>query len=395
MEGLYKPGGNNTHTTFEMVAKTLFGLEEVLATELMRIGAMVTQVGNRAVTFSGDQRVMYRANYELRTALRILVPIRRFTARTPNTLYKRVQQVNWSKLMRVTDTFAINSVANSEYFQHSHYASLKVKDAIADQFRRLQGDRPSVDLDAPDLRIHIHIYDDQCTLLLDSSGESLHKRGYRVKQHAAPLNEVLAAGLLLLADYKGERPFLDPFCGSGTLPIEAAFIATNTPPQKLRNRFGFQQWGEYNETIFEQVKERALEQIRPAPAPIVGCDISKRNLDMAADHLLMVDLSDQVQLEVRALQEMPVQAEGSLLVMNPPYGERLHPEDIKALYKDIGDAMKQKCLDSKGWIICTNRTAMNSVGLRPFKKHVIYNGPLEGRYHGYEMYSGSRKKKRE
>lgn len=377
----------------DYLAKTLAGLEEVLANELSSLGAEKIEVGNRVVRFSGDKALMYRANLELRTALRILVPIHRFRVRHQNELYKKVQQVDWSKYLDLTDTLAVDAVTNSDFIRHSHYAALKTKDAIVDQFRDKTGRRPDVDIKTPTIRLHLHVRNDWGTILLDSSGESLHKRGYRQVSVAAPINEVLAAGMIMLAGWKGDSPFVDPMCGSGTLPIEAALIAYNTPPQILRKSFGFMRWKDFDAGLWRQVKKQALAQKTPFTHTIWASDTESEAIEAIETNLRSLDLIRKVEVRrIDFLKLSPPERPG-LLMMNPPYDERLEYNDINNFYKDIGDQLKQTYSGWEAWIISSNKEALKHIGLRPSRKTTLYNGALECKFHKFEMYKGTKKDK--
>ncbi len=379
----------------DYLAKTLAGLEEVLAKELSDLGAEQIEIGNRVVRFSGDKTMMYRANLELRTALRILVPIHRFRVRHQNELYKKVQQVDWSKHMDLTDTLAVDAVTNSDFIRHSHYAALKTKDAIVDQFRAKTGRRPDVDIKTPTIRLHLHVRNDWGTILLDSSGDSLHKRGYRQVSVAAPINEVLAAGMILLAGWKGDSPFVDPMCGSGTLPIEAALIAYNTPPQILRKSFGFMRWKDFDPGLWRQVKKQALAQKTPFAHTIWASDTESEAIEAIETNLRSLDLIRKVEVRrIDFLKLTPPETPG-LLLMNPPYDERLEYKDINTFYKDIGDQLKQTYSGWEAWIISSNKEALKHIGLRPSRKTTLYNGALECKFHKFEMYKGTKKGKEE
>ncbi len=379
----------------DYLAKTLAGLEEVLANELSSIGAEKIEVGNRVVRFSGDKALMYRANLELRTALRILVPIHRFRVRHENELYKKVQQVDWSKYLDLTDTLAVDAVTNSDFIRHSHYAALKTKDAIVDQFRQKTGRRPDVDIKAPTIRLHLHIRNDWGTILLDSSGDSLHKRGYRQASVAAPINEVLAAGMIMLAGWKGDSPFIDPMCGSGTLPIEAAMIAYNIPPLILRKSFGFMRWRDFESGLWRQVRKDAIAKKTSFEHTIWASDTESEAIEAIETNLRTLDLIRKVQVQKIDFLELEPPETPGLMIMNPPYNERLEYNDINVFYKAVGDQMKQAYSGWEAWIISSNKEALKHIGLRPSRKVTLYNGALECKFHKFEMYKGTKKVKEE
>ena len=381
-------------TEFKMIAKTIFGLEEVLMDELHKLGAKDIEQHNRAVSFVGDKGFMYKANICLRTALRVLIPVHTFTIEDEKSLYDRIQSINWEDYMDVTDTLAIDTVLNSELFTHSQYISQKTKDAIVDQFRAKHNERPSVDLDNPTLRIHLHIFQNTCTVALDSSGDSLHKRGYRDKTNLAPINEVLAAGMILLTGWDKRTNFIDPMCGSGTLLIEAALIANNIPPGYYREHFGFENWKKFmpfDEELFDTIFDAAVSKITDHQQKIVGCDISKNVAKKAKENIKLAKVEDVVSIQSCAMQEFEVPPGRGVVVMNPPYGERMIKDNIDELYKSIGDTFKQKFSGYDCWVISSNMDALKKVGLRPSRKITLYNGQLECKFMKYEMYPGTKK----
>ncbi len=381
-------------TDFKMIAKTIFGLEEVLSTELQRLGARNVEVLNRAVSFTGDKGFMYKANLCLRTALRILVPIETFKVSDEKSLYEGIQSINWENYLDVTDTLAIDTVLSSDLFTHSQYLSQKAKDAIVDQFRAKHGERPSVDLDNPTLRIHLHVFADTCTVAFDSSGESLHKRGYRDKTNLAPLNEVLAAGMILLSGWDKRSTFIDPMCGSGTLLIEAAMIANNIPPGYYREEYGFEKWKKFmafDQELFNMIFDSAINKITNHEQKIIGCDISRNVAKKAKENVKLAKVDDIVTIQTCAMQDMEVPAGRGVVVMNPPYGERMVKDNIEELYKSIGDTFKKNFSGFDCWVISSNMEAFKHVGLRPSRKIALFNGPLECRFMKYEMYQGTKK----
>ena len=238
---------------FELIAKTFMGLEPVLAKELTQLGANDIQIGRRMVSFSGNKELMYRANFQLRTAIRILKPIKHFKAKSADDVYDEVKKIDWSQYLSLDKTFAVDSVVFSDEFRHSKFVAYKVKDAIVDQFRETQGKRPNISVANPDIRLNMHIAEYDCTLSLDSSGESLHRRGYRQESVEAPLNEVLAAGMILMTGWQGDTDFIDPMCGSGTLPIEAALIAHNMAPGLFRKEYAFEKWPDFDKDLFDDI----------------------------------------------------------------------------------------------------------------------------------------------
>ncbi|AZQ64571.1 class I SAM-dependent RNA methyltransferase [Flammeovirga pectinis] len=371
-----------------MTAKTFFGLEEVLKKELIQIGATNVKAGNRAVTFEGDTEVLYKANLHLRTALKILLPIKQFRARNEQELYDRVKEINWAKYIDLEGTFAIDSTVWSETFTHSKFVALKVKDAIADHFTEIFKRRPNVDVSEPDIQVHIHISQRECILSLDSSGESLHRRGYRSEQRQAPLNEVLAAGIIMLTGWKGERPFLDPMCGSGTLLIEAAMIASNTAPG-VKRKFAFMNWKQYDRKLWNQVLREAKRAVVEIEVPIVGSDIEREAIDISFANAERSGLDEDLRISKNSFFDRKPIGENGIIVCNPPYGERIG-KDIEELYKQMGDKLKQDFSGYDAWIFSGNMQALKFVGLRPSKRIELYNGAIECRLAKYEMYRGKK-----
>ncbi len=370
------------------IAKTFHGLETILAKELTQLGATNIEERKRAVQFDGDQALLYRANLHLRTALRILQPIHYFHAQTEQQLYNKVDEIDWSEYIDVNSTFAIDSVVHSRFFKHSKYIALKTKDAIVDQFRKKTGRRPSIDVERPDLRLNLYINDHRCSLSLDSSGESLHRRGYRTQKNIAPLNEVLAAGMILMSGWKGERFFIDPMCGSGTIPIEAALIARNIAPSIRRTYFGFMRWRNFDAALWKQCRKEAWEKAQALKFPIHGADKLARNIPIATNNAKRAGLASQIQFsQADFLNEgPPSEHEQGVLIMNPPYGERISQHDINAFYKEIGDRLKNHYKGYEAWIISGDQTAIKQVGLRASKKVTLFNGPLECKFRKYELY---------
>jgi putative N6-adenine-specific DNA methylase len=378
---------------FKMVATTMFGLEEVLAKELTDLGAREVQVAVRSVSFKGDKGFMYKANISLRTAIRILKPIRRFKARNEDDLYNNLQKIRWESFLDVDGTFAIGSVVNSSFFTtNSHYISLKSKDAIADYYRHKYSKRPNIDLKYPNLKIHIHIKDDLCTVSLDSSGDSLHKRGYRSSTNIAPINEVLAAGLVLLSGYTGEENFIDPMCGSGTILIEATMIACRIPANINRKHFAFENWSDFDEDLFFIIQDSLLKKISSSHFKIMGFDKAPSAVQKAKENIENANLSDFVGVHHVNFFNSKKEVFGNTTIMfNPPYGERLELADIEGFYKNIGDTLKFGYPGSTAWFITSDMPALKHVGLRTSKRIALKNGDLDCRFVRYDMYEGSRK----
>ncbi len=377
----------------KFIIKTLQGLENVLAEEIKALGGSNITILKRAVECEGDKRLLYRANLELRTALRVLMPIAEFQAKTPDDLYKKILRIEWSNYLSIDKTFAIDAVTKSELFTHSKYAALKTKDAIADYFRNLTGQRPDVNIEFPHLRINLHINNDECSVALDSSGDSLHKRGYRANSVEAPLNEVLAAGMILLSGWQGDRTFLDPMCGSGTLLIEAALLAGNIPPQLHRDSFGFMKWKDFDAKLWEKVRDQAKDNMKPITCAIYGFDKDMKAVRVTGQNVLSANLEGKnIRVEKQSLEKLVPPPPPGLLMTNPPYDERLKEVDIEAFYKMIGDRLKQAFTGYEAWIISSNLEALKHLGLKTSKKLTLFNGALECKFQQYELYEGSREK---
>lgn len=374
-----------------MVAKTLFGFEEILAKELRVLGASGIEEGIRNVSFEGDTGFMYKANLCLRTAIKIVKPIHTFQVRNENELYKKIYAMDWSEYLSADTTFAIDTTVNSENFSHSLYVSQKTKDAIVDKFRDMDGRRPNVDIKFPDVRLNIHIQKDVCNVALDTSGRSLHHRGYRTATNIAPINEVLAAGLLLLSGWDGQSDFLDPMCGSGTLLTEAAMIACNIPANINRKEFAFEKWDDFDKALFDKIVEVSLNKTREFPFKIVGYDKAPSAVRKAQENIKNANLSDYITVEQKNFFDSEKYTEKHLhMVFNPPYGERLDIE-MESFYADIGNTLKRQYPGTEAWFITSNLDALKHVGLRPSRKIKVFNSHLESRLVKYVMYEGSKK----
>jgi putative N6-adenine-specific DNA methylase len=375
---------------FKLQAKTFFGFETILADELRSIGAADVSIKNRLVEFYGDTGFMYKANYSLSTALRILKPILSFSVKNENQLYERFKKFEWENYLSIENTFVIDATVHSSYFTHSHYAALKVKDALADRFQQKFGKRPSVDKIKPEIWFNLHISHDKVTLSLDSSGESLHRRGYKTAHGKAPLNEVLAAGLLKTAGWNGKGNLLDPMCGSGTILTEAALMAANIPPQIHRKHFAFQNWKDYDEILFDKIKETRLKRISEFSGKIVGFDINPTVLEIAEQNISNAGLSDFAEVFRKDFFKTEKDLFPVLILFNPPYNERLE-SDNEILYKSIGDTLKNNYPNTFAWFITSDLSAKKFVGLKPSKKIKVYNGKLECDFLRYDIYEGSKK----
>ena len=358
------------------------------------MGAKEVEIHNRAVSFVGDKGFMYKANLCLRTALRVLVPFHTFKVADEKTLYDAIQGVNWEDYMNVSDPLAIDTVLRSDLVTHSQYISQKVKDAIVDQFRAKHGERPSVDLDKPTLRINVHIHNDTCTLAFDSSGESLHKRGYRDKTNLAPINEVLAAGLVMLTGWDKRTNFIDPMCGSGTILIEAALIANNIPPGYYREDYGFERWEKFmafDEELWNTIFDAAINKITNHEQKIMGGELSPNVAKKAKENVKLARVDDIVSVKNCDMKDFEVPAGKGVVVINPPYGERMDKDNIEELYKMMGDTFKKNFQGYDCWILSSNIDALKNVGLRPSRRITLFNGPLECKFLKYEMYQGTKK----
>jgi len=375
----------------KFVAKTLYGLEKVLAEELVNLGAVNIQVVNRAVLFKGDISLLYRVNYCVRTALSVLMPVADFKIRSKEDLYKGGLKVEWDRYLDIDDTFSIVPVINSPHFGHTGYAGLILKDALADYFRKKSGRRPSVDTCNPRIVVNLHISNDNATIAIDSSVVPLFKRGYRQEQTSAPLNEVLAAGMLLLSDWKASVTMTDPMCGSGTIPIEAGLIASNIPPGKFRTSFGFQRWKSFDERLFKKIKDECDRKITLSPVRISASDISDSAIEQTKSNISRAGLDDVIDVQVVDFEQLRSTDKHGFLFMNPPYGQRLNPGDTDSLYSMIGTNLKHNFQGNTAWLITSNRESLKFIGLKPGEKHTLFNGALECLFLKYEMYQGTKK----
>lgn len=378
---------------FTMIAKTLFGFEEILAKELLQLGAQNIEPGVRMVSFKGDKGFMYKANLALRTALKILKPIHSFRLFNEQQLYKGIQAVDWSDYLSADQSFVVDVTLHSDNFNHSQFVALKTKDAIVDQFREKYGRRPNIDKDFPDLRINVHIHKEQCSVALDTSGNSLHHRGYRTATNIAPINEVLAAGMLLLSGWDGQGDFLDPMCGSGTILAEAAMIACNIPANINRKEFAFEKWNDWDNDLFDKIVDSLMSKTREFHYTIKGFDKAPSAVEKAKDNIKNANLDEYVTITRDNFFESEKETRGPLhILFNPPYGERLDI-DMERFYREIGDTLKQGYPGTNAWFITANLEALKFVGLKPSRKIKLFNGKLEARLVKYEMYEGSKKAK--
>ena len=380
---------------FELIAKTFMGLEPVLAKELTQLGANNVQIGRRMVSFTGDKEMMYRANFSLHTAIKVLKPIYRFKAQSADDVYEEIKKIDWSQYLDNEHTFAVDSVVFSEEFRHSKFVSYKVKDAIVDQFREKTGSRPNISVANPDLRLHIHIADvapgkSECTLCLDSSGESLHRRGYRQESVEAPLNEVLAAGMILMTGWQGETDFIDPMCGSGTLLVEAALIARNMAPGLFRKEYAFEKWPDFDAELFDHIYNDDSKE-REFTHHIYGYDIDMKAVNTARLNVKAAGLTADITVEQQDFKDFTQPKDKSIMVCNPPYGERISTPDLLGTYRMIGERLKHQFLNNDAWILSYREECFEQIGLKPSIKIPVYNGSLECEFRKYQIFDGKLK----
>ena len=362
----------------------------MLAQELTALGADNIEIGRRMFSFTGDKEMMYRANFCLRTAIRILKPIKHFTAQNADEVYDAVKSIEWTDFLNNTDSFAVDAVVFSETFRHSKFVAYKVKDAIVDYFRERTGNRPSVRINNPDLAINIHIAENQCTLSLDSSGESLHRRGYRQEQVEAPLNEVLAAGMILMTGWRGECDLIDPMCGSGTIPIEAALIARNIAPGVFRKEFGFEKWKDFDQELFDNIYNDDSKE-REFTHKIYGYDNNPKANEIATHNVKAAGVSKDVVLRIQPFQQFEQPTEKSIIITNPPYGERISANDLLGLYQMIGERLKHAFVGNDAWILSYRDECFDQIGLKPSVKVPLFNGALECQFRKYQIFDGKYK----
>lgn len=375
---------------FELIAKTFQGLEDVLAKELTELGAGNIEIGRRMVAFTGDKEMMYRANFCLRTAIRILKPIKHFEAKNADEVYDAIKAIAWEDYLDKNKSFAIDAVVFSNEFRHSKFVAYKVKDAIVDYFREKTGDRPSVRINNPDVSLNIHIAEDKCTLSLDSSGESLHRRGYRQEAVEAPLNEVLAAGMVLMTGWKGECDLIDPMCGSGTIPIEAALIARNIAPGVFRKEFAFEKWNDFDRELFDTIYNDDSQE-REFTHKIFGYDNNPKANEIAIYNVKAAGLSKEIILKIQPFQQFEQPKEKSIIITNPPYGERISTNDLLGLYQMIGERLKHSFAGNDAWILSYREECFDQIGLKPSIKVPLFNGALECEFRKYQLFDGKYK----
>ncbi len=381
----------NTHAAeYELIAKTFMGLEPVLAKELTQLGANNVQIGRRMVSFTGDKEMMYRANFQLHTAIRILKPIRHFKAKSADDVYEEIKKIDWTQYLEPEKTFAVDSVVFSEEFRHSKFVSYKVKDAIVDYFREKTGKRPNISVANPDIRLNMHIAEDHCTLSLDSSGESLHRRGYRQESVEAPLNEVLAAGMILLSGWQGDTDFIDPMCGSGTLPIEAALIAKNMAPGLFRKEYAFEKWPDFDADLFDEIYNDESQE-REFKHHIYGYDIDTKAVNTARLNVKAAGLTSIITIDQQDFKDFTQPQSKSIMITNPPYGERISTPDLLGTYRMIGERLKHQFKSNDAWILSYREECFEQIGLKPSIKIPLYNGSLECEFRRYQLFDGKLK----
>ena len=382
-------------TEFKIIAKTFQGLEEVLAKELIDLGANNVEIGRRMVAFTGDKEMLYKANFCTRTAVKVLKPIKEFKATDADEVYEEAKKIDWERYMDVKSTFLVDSVIFSENFRHSKFVAYRVKDAIADYWREKSGgDRPNVVISNPDLRIHVHIAENEVSISLDSSGESLHQRGYKTATVQAPLNEVLAAGLIMLTGWHGECDLIDPFCGSGTILIEAALIAQNVYPGVFRKEYAFEKWKDFDADLFDRIYNDDSQE-REFDHKIYGYDINRQVVQIATNNVLNAGVKDIVSVEQRDFYEFEQPLDKAIIITNPPYGDRITTDDIFDLYETIGKNLKRNFVGNDAWIISHHEELFDRIGFRPSTKYALFNGSLECEFRKYQIFDGKLRERRE
>ncbi len=379
---------------FKIIAKTFQGLEEVLAKEITELGANDIEIGRRMVSFTGDKEMLYKANFCLRTAVKVLKPIRHFKADDADEVYNVVKKMNWDTYMDSTNTFLVDAVVFSEKFRHSKFAAYRVKDGIADYFREKTGERPNVSITNPDIRINIHIADNDVTISLDSSGESLHQRGYRTGTVPAPLNEVLAAGMIMLSGWNGDCDLIDPMCGSGTILVEAALIAMNIYPGVFRKEFAFEKWKDFDEELFDKIYNDDSQE-RDFDHKIYGYDINRQAVAIAIDNARSAGVNKIVDIMQRDFYEFEQPIEKAMIITNPPYGERITTNDLLGLYETIGERLKHAFVGNDAWILSYRDECFAKIGMRPSTRYALFNGALECEFRKYQIFDGKLSERRE
>ena len=375
---------------YRLIVKTLFGLEEILGKELLALGGREIKTLNRAVAVVGDMGFVYKINIALRTGLRVLLPVAEFEMEDVEHYYEEMFDIPWEAYFDIEKSFAIDVVGTNDLLNHSSFAGLKAKDAVVDRFRSKSGERPSVERGTPDVPIHIHIYERTIRVYLDASGDSLHKRGYRLKAGFAPLNEVLAAGIILHSKWNGGMPVLDPMCGSGTFLVEAALIAHQLPPNIYRESFAFHHWKDFDASLYEKIREGLLSRAKEYEGKIMGRDKEEYTLEAAAENIERAMFDDAIRLRQADFFEAEPPAEKGLMLVNPPYNVRIQAQTHK-MYRQMGDTLKSKYAGWEVYWITSDMEAIKSIGLRPSRKWNLFNGELECKLLRFDMYEGTKK----
>ena len=382
---------------FTIIAKTFFGLENVLAEELKSIGAQNIEPINRAVSYTGNNEVLYKSNLCLRTALKVLKPIFNFTVKNEDDLYKKIKEYEWDTILSAKKTLAVDVQVNSDLFRNSRFVTYRIKDAVVDYFKDKYNRRPFINIDNPHIQINVFIYQDKCTVSIDSSGDSLHRRNYRIRDGIAPLNEVLAAGLVLLTGWDKKSTLYDPMCGSGTIPIEAAMIACNIAPNIKRTQYSFQGWNDYDSSLWNKIVDEARNNIVEHDGYIYASDISELAYSQTLENVNNAFHGDDynIKLSIKPIDKVAQPKDAGIVIINPPYGERMRTELINNLYSNIGTTLKHNFAGFDAWIISSNFEALRNVGLHTSRKITLYNGKLECKFQNYKLYEGSKKLKKQ
>jgi putative N6-adenine-specific DNA methylase len=377
-------------TDLRIVVSTYAGLEEVLATEIRSLGGRDIEIHNRAVSCTGDKGFMYKANFSLRTALRVMYNVASFPIQDAESLYKGVFEIDWPTFFRGDQSFAVRCILNSDLFDTNLFPALKAKDAIADRFRKATGKRPDVNREEPDFEVQLFIFRNTCQVLVNSSGPSLHLRGYRTDVDKAPLSEVLAAGIILLSGWEPHIPLIDFMCGSGTIPIEAALIAGHIPPGTFRKRYAFEQWMDFDEELYKTIREKQLDRIVDTEARIYGNELNKWVYKKAQENVESAGVEDMVRLSCGDFRDFESGEQRGTIVINPPYGEKLAVEEIETFYAAIGERLKHHYAGFQAWILTGSPEGASAIGLRPHRRVKVFNGPIECRLLGFELFKGKR-----
>lgn len=376
---------------YKIVISTYAGLEDVLAKELLNLGGRDIERHTRAVSCTGDKGFIYKANFSLRTALRVMVNVGEFRFRNEQGLYDGVKEIDWQHYIQPEQTISVRCTLSSDAFTNNLYPALKAKDAIADYFREKTGKRPDVDRQNADVQVSLFIHERSCTVQLNSSGASLHLRGYREEADKAPLSEVMAAGLIMLTGWEGPRPLVDFMCGSGTIPIEAALIAGKIPPGVFREKFAFETWPDFDAELFTTIRNKQVERITETPVKIFGNELVRRVASKARENVHAAKVEDMVTITVKDYRDFDPPENGGIVITNPPYGEKLDLEDAREFYKEIGDTLKQRYAGYTAWLFTGTPDAHKWVGLRPSRKIPLFNGAIECRFLKYDLFAGSKK----